>query len=114
MYWYKKISTDTGNPELVEKDLEGSDKQANDKPKEESKPEETKNNDVKMQDDKPAGPESKPNEDGVFKPSKIIEPVEEYKMKKELSDLQFTYVICATCFKDKKYPQVLNPLNFEK
>jgi hypothetical protein len=114
MYWYKKTSTDTGNPELVEKDNEGSDKQANDKPKEEVNPEEAKNDDVPMLDDTPAGPESKPLEIEVFKPSKIIEPVEEYKMKKELSDLQFTYVICATCYKDKKYPHVLNPENFEK
>lgn len=114
MYWYKKISDDTGNPELNDKEIEDAEKQANDNIKSadvvmdtEEKKEDKK--DPKKSNDKPATGESKDN-----KPHRVFEPIEEYKMKKELNDLSFTYVLCATCFNDKKYPNVLKPEDFDK
>jgi hypothetical protein len=127
MYWYKKISDDTGNPELIEKQNESSDKKANDFPKkvadkvkEEVKAEGEKydaKNDDKLQHS--AGPTSNEptsikEEARPEKKTKIIEPVEEFKMKKELNDLQFTYVLCSQCFTSGKYPSSLTPVNFEK
>lgn len=127
MYWYKKISDDTGNPEFIEKQDETSDKKANDinkrevdKVKEEVKAEDEQS-DAKLdtKDQQPAGPVS--NEQGIVKEetrpekkSRIIEPVEEFKMKKDLNDLQFTYVLCSQCFTSEKYPSSLTPNNFER
>ena len=48
------------------------------------------------------------------KKSKIIEPIEEAKINKQLNDLTFTYVICSSCFNDKKYPSVMSEENFER
>lgn len=102
MYWYKKISDDTGNPELNEKDNEDTDKQAQDmKPHDVAmKDEEVKNEQTgsKNKDKQPAEPapqsmEGKESGKLPARPQKILEPVEEVKMKKELNDLQFTYVL---------------------
>lgn len=124
MYWYKKISDDTGNPELTEKDNEGTDKQANDNMKNEYKPtdaEESKgeNRVQAKQEIESAAPGSQTrgrsqDKNKQSKTSRIIEPVEEVKMKKELNDLQFTYVLCASCFDSKKYPNVLTPSDFQR
>ena len=106
MYWYKKVSDDTGNPELTEKDNEGTDKQANDNLKNEYKPtdaEESKgeNRVQAKQEVESAAPGSQTrgrsqDKNKQSKTSRIIEPVEEVKMKKELNDLQFTYVLCLS------------------
>lgn len=123
MYWYKKTSDDTGNPELTEKDNEGTDKQANDDVKNEQKPDaEESKGDGRVQpkqevDSAAPGSQTRgrsQDKNKQAKTSRIIEPVEEVKMKKELNDLQFTYVLCASCFDSKKYPNVLNPSDFQK
>eukprot|EP00344_Euplotes_crassus_P008983 CAMPEP_0197000246 /NCGR_PEP_ID=MMETSP1380-20130617/5235_1 /TAXON_ID=5936 /ORGANISM="Euplotes crassus, Strain CT5" /LENGTH=389 /DNA_ID=CAMNT_0042417471 /DNA_START=246 /DNA_END=1415 /DNA_ORIENTATION=+ len=120
MYWYRKISTDTGNPELVEKDKADNSGEVNLDQKEHQgniKREENKQNDD-PQDATMTNEQAIQNPEASDKvppkPKKIIEPIEEYKMKKELNDLQFTYVICASCFNDKKYPSVLTPESFER
>ena len=102
MYWYKKKTTDTGNPELVQKEDEDNEA-SNDKVKDDPQVpmEEDKRNEGNLDSGKenPEVKEQAPNPDLKEIPertNKIIEPVEEYKMKKELSDLQFTYVLCAT------------------
>ena len=109
MFWFKKISDDTGNPELVDKSLESAVKSANDNVKQDIVKEEakTKENEA-QQSNQPAATELAPvdpNSNGVqpekqdnhfVKKSKIVEPVEEYKMKKELGDLSYTYNLCVT------------------
>ena len=121
MYWYKKISDDTGNPELVEiNNEETGQKQAEDandsyKP---SKVEESKADNI-MDDDKEQAEQQNnmnldKNEQQNEKILKIIEPINEIKLKKEMNDLFFTYVLCKTCYEEKKYPQVLKPSDFQK
>lgn len=125
MHWYKKISDDTGNPELNQKDNEDTEKQAKDSAAPQHQPMETE--EVKATDQAAPKQEEGANGDKVevkqeatneqpkpAKPSKIIEPVEEVKMKKELNDLGFTYVLCAKCFNEKKYPNVISPDDFQK
>lgn len=118
MYWYKKISDDTGNPELVDKNEEELEqKQTEDAEVSfKLKLEESKNDNVVHHQDQAeqANNWDDKKDQNNEKLWKIIEPISEIKLKKEMNDLFFTYVICTSCFDAHKYPQVLKASDFEK
>lgn len=113
MYWYKKISDDTGNPELVNKTMEDNIKLANDSPNPHFKQESNKNDENQGKNSNDSGVVQSDENQPKQKQSKIIEPIDDIEINKQLNDLSFTYILCSTCFNDKKYPQVLSQSDFE-